>query len=483
MKFCSSCGAKYSDWIDFCFEDGAILAVEAAAPASETSAIDAPMPRHLRAQDAQDTPQPKSGRRRSLLGSSARDSHEAPRAPDAESILDVPPPPPSEAPAPTVRTAQPTNQGGLPSAWTGADIAARHAAPPVAPLAPVAAPPPAQPVAEKPAPPPEPVAPKAAAPPPAPAPKPEPTAAPMAAAPAAPEPEPDDEDEKAIGGSSVGLFVAIGVVGLLAVVGVGGVLVVGLGLGGLKLSGGAAEKPATVATAPAADAAPDVPTDGTATVASTDPVVAPPVATPDPVVAVAPVETEPVAVPPPAAVVGTADPVKPVPAPPIPVESHVPPVEHTGTAAPVVTAPAVGTAAAEEWPIAVSGTPPGATITVNGAVKGTAPLTFTMPPGDYKVDITKTGFSAQKKSVSVRGTSATVAYELWEETQVGKLIVAIQGKDGQTLLVDGLPMGKLPATIDLTEGSHTFAVQNGDGTVFSVTKDVAFTNGRAFLNL
>ena len=115
MKICSSCGAKYSEWIDFCFEDGSVLAVQQASAESETSAIDLPMPRHLRAQDAQEVPEApaaKSGRRRSLISGAAREAHavDVPRGRDPEPILDVPPPPVADAPPPPVRTAPQAGQ-------------------------------------------------------------------------------------------------------------------------------------------------------------------------------------------------------------------------------------------------------------------------------------------------------------------------------------------------------------------------------------
>ncbi len=481
MKVCSSCKSTYSDWIDFCFEDGSVLAVHSQAqPVDE--AIDAPMPRHLRAQDAQETPQPKAGgRRRSLIGGAARENTgspmDVPVAAVQESILDVPPPPATEV------AAEAPSPAPMPSAWTGADIAARHAAPALPqpePLRPVDVPvrkpankaPPAPVV-----PAPVAVAPPPAAPPAQPArPAPEPKSAAPTPEPAgfAPPPAPREVEEEAspAKGTPILLFLGVGLVGLLALGGVGALVIVGLGVGGMTLTGGGQKEPANVA----ATHVPSVP----AVAAPVEPEavvevpVAPPV--PDEVVAAVQPEVAP-ALPVPDAVV---DPVVP---PPTPVETRpevkavvTPPKPDPIPPNPTTTT----TGVAQQFTITVEGTPPGANVSVGGENKGKTPLTLQYPSGDYRIEVSKGGYSSEKRLISVRGAAQTVKYELWEETRVGKVFVAFAGREGQTLLVDGLPMGTLPASVDLTEGKHTFAVANGDGTQFSVSKDVVFNAaGRA----
>lgn len=63
--------------------------------------------------------------------------------------------------------------------------------------------------------------------------------------------------------------------------------------------------------------------------------------------------------------------------------------------------------------------------------------------------------------------------------RLGKLFVAFDGLDGETLLVDGVAQGTLPASIDVTEGTHTFEVAGKR----KVVRDVVFNAaGRAALS-
>jgi hypothetical protein len=177
---------------------------------------------------------------------------------------------------------------------------------------------------------------------------------------------------------------------------------------------------------------------------------------------------------------GTASEGAPSEAPPpaAPAEAVVQPGPADGTKAAVKPPPVAKPTA----PVKFQSTPPGATVTVDGVKKGTTPLTVNLTLGNHVVDIQLAGYSKVHKNLTVAEGGTSLPVELWQETKIGKVFVAVQGADGKTLTVDGIAVGRLPVTIDLTEGSHEFAVEGPDGP--KVTRDVTFNDaGRAFINL
>ncbi|MBT3223517.1 MAG: hypothetical protein HN348_30970, partial [Proteobacteria bacterium] len=92
MKVCRQCGETYTDRIDFCFQDGEVLQVQTLEPELSDLALDAPMPRAMRAlQGGQAnsytrsaTPVPRA-RRRSMFDRSQNEK-DAP----ADEIIDAP---------------------------------------------------------------------------------------------------------------------------------------------------------------------------------------------------------------------------------------------------------------------------------------------------------------------------------------------------------------------------------------------------------
>lgn len=210
----------------------------------------------------------------------------------------------------------------------------------------------------------------------------------------------------------------------------------------------------------------------------------------EPVAAIAvepPVEVPPAAVVPPEVPVEAAVVNVPVEEPPTAVdpvaELNAPPVPTVKTPVAAVQTPVIKPAAGVGT-IKLDGTPRGAMISIDGEARGTLPMSFELSAGNHSITVENAGFAPLKKTVTVTaGQTTTQGVELWQEVQVGIAIVAIQGKDGLTLYVDGVASGTLPARVNVPEGSHTFSVKNADGTEFSATRDVKFNGGRVFINL
>lgn len=573
MKICSACGATYTDRIDFCFNDGSILAARAVSGAD--TALDVPIPQHLQSaaepDDAPAADEPPVRRRRSLLGAGAAQTEQtaSPNGGFTEPLQPIPVEPavaevefedddldPTPEPRPLPKRTTPVHDPISPSGDSG-DGAMPWIEPPP-PLASAAEPPPAEPPRSRPvnatlvpdfyatdvAPADEVTGPPTAPPPMAAAPA-------SAARPSAARPEPpassgDEEDTAILPASRSWLVPALVGGGLLAVVGIGVVVVV-VGLGGFALSGKGEEATATASVVPGsagADAAPAVhrapvqpeaeltpadlaaDSDAAGSDGEAGPLVepegevAPTEAVPEPEAeqpekaATAAAETPPPTEKPPVAAAGTGTapssaktgtgtassakastgttpssaktdggtasgatatstgggatpPKEPV------VSAVVAPVESGGTADPV----------AQTGRVTFESTPAGASVKIDGESMGQTPLTLDLAYGGYVVEVLLDGHTTARKAVDVAQPNVKVPVTLERKLQSGKVFVALTGRDGQTLLVDGKPVGPLPASIDLVEGPHTFAVDNGDGTQFKVTREVTFTNGRAFIEL
>jgi hypothetical protein len=494
MKICSTCGATYSDRIDFCFEDGAVLAVGdansvvAAAPVAQPDppspsrdgsvpsmdSFDAPMPppRLVRPAD-DDAPQAGQGaaepggsgpadeppvrKRRSLIGGTPA---EAPASTPLATITppaevahveyeeEVPTPEPRSAPKgpDPNRPLSPSQAGSNDPDWiepTGSDRASPPAAPAAGPSRPAS------------------------------------SSADLARAsssransiPPATQAASSEEQQK-----RPAWMLPVAVIGALIVIGgVGFFAVAALGLGGAALTTASQEPPepapvrptvVPVPTAPGAehaDAEPVADTDVAAIVDSDAPMLE---AAPE---GEAAPEAAPSATP-------TGSGAAPKAATPAPSAS--------GGTGSVVGAAAAPAPAAQIGKVSFDSSPAGATVLVDGVNKGRTPTTVELPYGDHSVAIELSGHSRVEKTVAVGASEVSVPKVTLEaEIKIGKVFVALPGRDGQTLYVDGRKIGPLPQSLDLTEGSHAFAVEAPDGTRVEVNRDVAFTDGRAFINL
>lgn len=286
---------------------------------------------------------------------------------------------------------------------------------------------------------------------------------------------------------AVGLFAGMGFV---AVVGVVLVLV----MGGEKDPGPMATKPeeraAPVVAAPAPPAPPPVaevepPVDPTLG----DPALVDPAAGVDPVASLStPPATTPPAVTPPAATPPAATP--PAATPPVATITTPPAAAPTAAAAAAAAArvaPTTPTATATEsetWStgsaatsgrLTITSIPTGATVYIDNKQVGRSPVSTEITMGAHSVRLELGGYSSESKSINLNSPEMAASFELKPLVVTGT--VNIFGPTGAVVLVDGAQVGKIPTTVKLTEGAHTFEVRTVDGTSYSSSRDVRFNGG------
>ncbi len=482
MKTCSVCGQTYSDRIDFCFSDGAVLTEVTALDSVEPgSAIDAPMPRAMGGLLDARTPVPRS-RRRSLIGSSAP----IPGIPNLHLAAEDAPPLPEDMDLPTPLAHSSSHEGGAdfmprplaPLPVPESSLPEPKDTPPQVPLVcpPASEPPPeAPPLADPPAPTPEVVAPRAE-PPASEVPELPPSQPPQEAA-LAPEPQPES-DRGGIPMLWIGVIVGtilIVFIGILAVLALGGV-----GVFAVSSTGGrdAQQKVETTSPPPpieqvetprpAPDEAPEeepevVDTDDEALVESEDTESPDEPADPEPIEASEILEPEPQ--------VSTAQ--------PIPTEPAVAAVDAPEPGSPWG-APEEG--AADAQLVSIRSNPAGAEVVIDGTKRGTTPLEITLDHGTYSVQIGLSGYKATTETLRVLDGVGSLDVTLTTDGESGPVMVVFPGRDGYTLEIDGEPRGTLPARATLSAGSHDFTVR-GEAGVFQVTRDVVFGDGTPVINL
>jgi hypothetical protein len=470
MKFCSVCGASYSDHIDFCFADGAVLTSQPSSPE------DAPLAGHL-----------------GLGFSTFGDAEALPPDPPGLGVDDDPlSPPPSRlgTPAPSGPRAAPNDP--LPEAPPPRVI---EKPPPIRPRTPA------------------PSAPRAA---------PAPTPAPPALVddsdsdaddlPPPPVSSPasnaaDDEEEE--GGRGL-VVIAAGIAAVIVAAIAIGAVVVGLGLRSgdetppetpadasssaappprapqaAKPPTPAVTPPPVAAVEPAAEPPPEAlaPDDPTApSEATPPPAAAPPVdAAAAPSASIDSARTED---PPPAAEVAPAvdapAPEEPAAAEPVPevAPAEVAPPE-ASDATPWGAPPAAGPTM-----VSVTSEPAGATVFVDGSPRGSTPLSLPLDPRNYTIAVELEGFEKSQRVLSVDGAELPVQFSLQPTARRGKVLVMMVGQDGAPVMIDDVPIGTLPAQAsEIKEGRHTFTVETEQGT-YQVVREVLFNDsGSCLINL
>ncbi len=437
MKHCPVCRLSYSDRIDFCFADGAVLISDQQGADDVPSARGAP-----RAAAPVFAPPGVATPARPVLGT-------------------VPSPVLGTVPSP-VRPPAPAAPAAIPAAPVGAEaprededlpeipFAAIEDAPPVlvvdpaieaeAGATPVVAPEPLpepvpEPVPPPLGPPPASVAASAAAAPVAAVPVVTGPAYPAAPSGAKPYVPPDAAPEAALDtvpsrGSGMGMW--IGAFGLLA-------LAVGLVVKVVTPSGdeGLAERPP-----PPVRTAPPVASDERSA------------ATPAAPAAPAPVSPKPAAAP----AVAKVETIKPSAAPAAPVAPAPKPVATTGA-------------------LNITSTPAGASVVVDGSARGVTPLSLTLPLGAHSVEVALAGYTGASKSVDVAAAGGAAAFTL----QAAPFDAMVLHKEymGATLFIDGKPQeGRVPLKVKLTAGMHVFKLVKADGTETVVRKQVDNPEGK-----
>ena len=103
-------------------------------------------------------------------------------------------------------------------------------------------------------------------------------------------------------------------------------------------------------------------------------------------------------------------------------------------------------------------TPAGATITINGKDYGTTPNTVNkLLIGDYKVQLTKSGYTTVNKAISVTDGKNS---ELVETLSNGKFVTINSTPNGVNLYIDGDFIGITPFTGNLTFGNHALRIES-----------------------
>lgn len=210
------------------------------------------------------------------------------------------------------------------------------------------------------------------------------------------------------------------------------------------------EEPAVVEAEPAPEPEPEP---------APEPVVA---AAPAPrPVAKAPATPKPAATSLPGTVRERAEPIRPpLPAAPAP---------------PRVTAPAPSTKASADGPspwdastvaeasVRVLSDPPGAVVRIDGRLRGKTPLDVRLEYGTHAVELALDGYVTLEKDIEVASDNPKFPYSLTPAVRRGNVYVIAAGWEGALLLVDGEAKGQIPVEVMLTEGGHIFEVRGAPG--------------------
>ncbi len=425
MKACPTCNATYEDWIEFCFTDGTPLVA------------------------------PRAG------GAGARPVVDAFDIPEAVNVLAAAAPAVDELDAPAARVAPLHRTPRVQAAPETVPMSV--AVPQVAPIAleklPVEAP--AAPIAEP--------APSTAS---ASALDDDLDAGWTAPTPVAPPPPLAERSPPAASsGGAKGL-----VLGLVALLAVGG--------GAFAVLGGKEPPPepnVQVAAAPAptpepAAEAPPAPTPAEPT-PTPEPVAAAPAAEPTPEPAPAAEKPAPKADPKVAAVAAS----KPPPAQRGAKSTDTPRASAPVPANPSTTSDSVwgASSAATVGTLRVRSEPSGAKVYIDNAERGRTPLDVELPYGSHNVRVAQRGFKQEVRDVSVRLRELTVPFTLRPELATGTFSIYAPG--GARVTIDGSPQGTAPVTVSLSEGMHTFRLDNPDGTWCNLAKKVDASNAKLSL--
>ncbi len=433
MKACPTCNATYEDWIEFCFTDGTPLVAPRSGAAGAPPVV-----------DAFDIPEAVN-----VLAAAAPvvDELDAPaarvaplhRAPRVQAAPETVPVPVGVSHAPSVPQEPPPLE-------VSAVLPAAHSEEPVEPSSPSTTPPALDDDLDAGWTAPTPVAP--------------------------PPPIAERAPPAAASGGSKGL-----VIGLVALLAVGG--------GAFAVLGGKEDAPASsppvtanAAPAPAAEP-PPAPMPEPEKAPAPEPLEAAPA--PEPVTTPAP---EPVAEKP----AQKADPkVTAVAASKPPPAQRAPKTTDTSrTAAPAPANPSTtsdsvwgASSAVTVGTLRVRSEPSGAKVYIDNAERGRTPLDVELPYGSHNVRVAQRGFKQEVRDVSVRLRELTVPFTLRPELATGTFSIYAPG--GARVTIDGSPQGTAPVTVSLSEGMHTFRLDNPDGTWCNLAKKVDASNAKLSL--
>ena len=111
----------------------------------------------------------------------------------------------------------------------------------------------------------------------------------------------------------------------------------------------------------------------------------------------------------------------------------------------------------------VNSIPKEATVTINGKVKGTTPLTIqNMLIGDYSIEVSKSGYDQIQKSITINEEQTT---QINENFNSSKFIQITSTPSCTDVYLDGKLIGKTPLKISVSFDKHNFEITDGKKTV------------------
>ena len=114
--------------------------------------------------------------------------------------------------------------------------------------------------------------------------------------------------------------------------------------------------------------------------------------------------------------------------------------------------------------VSVQSTPSGAAVSVNGQARGVTPLTLTLNPGDYSIEIEREGVSRALPVTVAAGTHSSQHIVFGGDAQArGGLQISSQPA-GARVTIDDVARGVTPLTVtDLSPGTHTVVLDGPSG--------------------
>ena len=163
-----------------------------------------------------------------------------------------------------------------------------------------------------------------------------------------------------------------------------------------------------------------------------------------------------------------------------------PPVAPPPTVAPPTAALPTGDASADlssnPWNtqastgrLTINTIPAGALVYVDDRQLGRSPLSAELNYGMHTVRVELGGYGSEKRTIDVQVPEMAMPFDLKALVVTGT--VNIFGPTGATVYVDGAQVGKIPTSVKLTEGAHSFRVETPEGSSFNSSKDVRFEAG------
>ena len=105
------------------------------------------------------------------------------------------------------------------------------------------------------------------------------------------------------------------------------------------------------------------------------------------------------------------------------------------------------------YAVTITSTPSGGDVYINSKQSGTTPLTTKLKPGEYHVEVKKSGFKNMAKIKKIQKNNLSFSFDLAPKPQ----LVSIFGSPGQVeLYIDNAYKGTLPLGLELDVGEYEF---------------------------